>query len=63
MNRYARLNGVVGGIADVDAHVVASLQARQPRVQLTGAVGATGLVVADPAQPDRPPLGVERRQA
>jgi uncharacterized protein involved in outer membrane biogenesis len=63
VNRYARLTGIVGGMADVDARVVASLPDRQPRVSVTGAAGVTRLVVADPAQPDRPPVGVERLDA
>jgi len=62
-NRYARLVGTLGGVADVDARVVASLEDKKLRLGVTGSVGATRLVVTDPAQPDTPPLGVERLDA
>ena len=59
-NRYARLAGTLGGMADVDARVVASHDNKTLRLRITGAAGATRLVVADPSRPDQPPLGVER---
>jgi hypothetical protein len=59
-NRYARLAGTLSGLADVDARVVASLDNKTLRMRVTGAAGATRLVVADPSRPDQPPLGVER---
>jgi uncharacterized protein DUF748 len=62
-NRYARLAGTLAGVADVDARVVASFENKQLRVGVTGAVGATRLVVTDPSRPDHPPLGVERLDA
>src|SRR5207253_78723 len=62
-NRYARLAGTLGGIADVDARVVASLENRRLRLGIIGSAGATRLVVTDPARPGQPPLGVERLDA
>jgi len=62
-NRYARLAGALGGIADVDARVVASLENKRLRLGITGSAGATRLVVTDPARPGQPPLGVERLDA
>jgi len=59
-NRYARLAGALGGVADVDAHVVASLRDNALRLRVTGAAGATRLVIDDPSRADSPPLGVER---
>src|SRR5207253_2200185 len=62
-NRYARLAGTLGGIADVDARVIASLENKRLRLGITGSAGATRLVVTDPARPGQPPLGVERLDA
>ena len=62
-NRYARLAGTLGGVADVDVRVVAAWENRQLRLGVTGAVGATRLTIADPSRPDDPPLGVERLDA
>ncbi len=62
-NRYARLAGTLGGVADVDARVTASLENKKMRLGVTGSVGATRLVVADPARPGNPPIGVERLDA
>jgi hypothetical protein len=59
-NRYARLAGTLRGVADVDARVVASLEKKTLRLHVTGAAGATRLVVSDPGRPGQPPLGVER---
>ena len=62
-NRYARLEGALGGIADVDARIAASLDGKTLRLAVTGGVGATRLVLADPSRPGDPPLGVERIDA
>ena len=62
-NRYARLAGTLGGIADVDARVVASLENKRLQLGITGSAGATRLVVTDPTRPGQPPLGVERLDA
>jgi hypothetical protein len=62
-NRYARLTGTLGGVADVDTRVVASFENKTLRLTVTGAVGATRLVVADPDRPGDPPFGVERLDA
>lgn len=62
-NRYARLEGTLGGVADMDARIVASLDGKTLRLSATGAVGATRLVLSDPTRPGEPPLGVERLDA
>ena len=62
-NRYAHLTGTLAGVADVDARIVASFENTKLRLGVTGAVGATRLVVADPGRPGDPPLGVERLDA
>jgi hypothetical protein len=62
-NRYARLTGTLGGVVDVDARVRASLENRRPKLTVTGSVGGTRLVVADPGRPDAPPLTIERLDA
>jgi hypothetical protein len=62
-NRYARLAGTLGGIVDVDARLVTSFERKQLQLTGTGSVGGTRLVVADPARPGAPPLGVERLDA
>jgi hypothetical protein len=62
-NRYARLAGTLGGIADIDARVVASLENKRLQLGITGSAGATRLVVTDPTRPGQPPLGVERLDA
>ena len=59
-NRYARLAGSLSGVADVDARLVASFDKKALRLRVTGAAGATRLVVADPSRSGDPPLGVER---
>ena len=62
-NRYARLVGTLDGVADVDTRVVASLEGNTVRVAVTGAVGASRLVVTDPRRPGAAPLAVERLEA
>jgi hypothetical protein len=62
-NRYARLVGQLGGVADLDARVVARLEKKQPRITVSGALGGSRLVVTDPARPSEPPLSVERLDA
>jgi uncharacterized protein DUF748 len=60
-NRYARVAGTLSGVADVDARILASLDDKALKLKVTGAAGATRLVVADPNRSDQPPpLGVER---
>src|SRR5262249_2828304 len=59
-NRYARLAGTLAGVADADARIVASVDGKTTRLRVTGAAGATRLVVADPGRSDQPPLGVDR---
>jgi hypothetical protein len=62
-NRYAAMRGLLSGVVDADARVVATWD-RAPRLAVTGTVGASGLALADSrASSAAPALVAERVEA
>jgi hypothetical protein len=59
-NRYAAMRGVLSGVADANARVVATWD-RTPRLAVTGTVGAANLALADPRTPSPAPALVAER--